>query len=168
MLVQFGNVWLTNDGTGALPERAITSTIGAKLNGEEVIQEARFLRAAAATYFDRGNLGQTFTFKVTRNFQLLMPGANNPIAQAGAFALLHGTLLPRSATLLLVCGGWGEPPLYVKSALPAVLKTPECQPRGVGVDVTYTFRFGALVAAQPLTDSSGGGLTDSTGQPILD
>jgi hypothetical protein len=163
MLVKFNGVWLTNDGSGTFPERAITSTQGATLSGKEVVQEVQFMRALASTFFDRGNLSHTFTFKVARNFQLLMPDEPNPIAQASAFMLTHFTLLAKSGALLMQCGGWGEAPLFAQASNAVLESTPNFTSRGVAVDATYSFKCGPIQLV--LVDSPGSGASGGGGDP---
>ncbi len=172
MLVSLANQWLTNDGTGTTLERAWTTTQDLKLDGKQLIQEQGYIRAAVQDVFDRGNAVHTLTFRVTRNFHLLMPAKANPIAQASLFAVSHFYALTRSGALVITCGGWGEATLAAQAPA-AVLESASCTTKGVQVVTTYTIRFGLINWVNPDTDApvqdpGGANFTDPTGVVVTD
>jgi hypothetical protein len=133
MKISINNVWLTNDGVSDL--RAWTDAHDVRLNGQQVVQEAQFLRAVTASPLARGNAANELQFSVTQQ--------HASVAAAAAFALTAFGALPASGTATVVCGALGESP--VTCTFPAVLAAmPACSFRGTRTDVTFVLRGGAM------------------------
>jgi hypothetical protein len=133
MRISINNVWLTNDGVSDL--RAWSDAHGVRFNGQQVVQEAQFLRVAAASPLARGNAANELQFSVTQQ--------HASVAAAAAFALTVFGTLPASGTATVVCGALGEQPVTCTFA--AVLAgMPACSFRGTRTDVTFVLRGGAI------------------------
>jgi hypothetical protein len=133
MKISLNNVWLTNDGATDL--HLWTDAHEVALNGRQVVQDAQFLRAAAAQPLGRGNAVNHLRFTVTRQF--------SSVAAASAFVLTAFDALPASGTATVVCGALGETPVTCTFA--AVLEeVPACSFRGTRTDMTFVLRGGAI------------------------
>jgi hypothetical protein len=134
MKISINNVWLTNDGVSDL--RAWSDAHDVRLNGQQVVQEAQFLRAVTASPLARGNATNELQFSVTQQHASVA-------AAAAAFALTAFGALPGSGTATVVCGALGETP--VTCTFSAVLAAmPACSFRGTRTDVTFVLRGGAI------------------------
>lgn len=139
MRISLGGVWLTNDGVADL--QSWTDAHDVVLNGKQVVQEAQFLRAAAATPLARGNAATVLQFSVTRQ--------HVSVAEAAAYVLTAFAGFPSSGTAQIICGASGENLLACTFA--AVLEEmPRCTFRGARSDVTFVLRGGAITMAPPL------------------
>lgn len=69
---------------------------GLSLNGQQIVEEAQFFLAAAATFFARENAGTVLQFSVERLF--------STVGAAEVFILTHQGNLPRRGTVSAVCG----------------------------------------------------------------
>ncbi len=98
MRISLNDVWLTNDGVASL--QAWTDAQSVLLNGKQVVQDAQFLRAAAAQPLARGNRVNLLQFTVTRQ--------HASVAEAGAYALTAFSSLPGEGTAVVICGAPGE------------------------------------------------------------
>jgi hypothetical protein len=171
MLIQFNGVFLTNDGSGTYPERAITSAQQFQLDGKQNIQVAEFIRGITAIPYARQNKLSTLRFKVTRNFALINPADTNPIATCEQFALTDFSLRAQNGILFIYCGPIGGSPQLCVQATNAVLESsPSIDATGVRLSIDYSIQCSTLfVAPAPgstLTDQSGNPLTDQSGNPL--
>jgi hypothetical protein len=139
MRISINNVWLTNDGTTDL--QSWTDAHDVVINGEQVVQDAQFLRAVAAMPLARGNAVNVLQFSVTRQ--------HASVADAAAYVLTAFGALPASGTAQVVCGASGENVLTCSFS--AVLAgMPKATFRGTRSDTTFVLRGGAITAADPL------------------
>lgn len=113
---------------------------GLTLNGQQIVDDAEFFRAAAPVLFDRGSAGVVLQFAVERSFTTL--------AQAEAFLLQHPTAVPRAGLVTCECGdAGGTETLYLPDAiLETVAITGH---RGVSVAVQYTIRGAGFASDVP-------------------
>lgn len=126
MRVYYGSQYLASGG--------LEGTRGINFNGSFLIDEAQFFRAAAATFFARGNRSTTLGFAVSRNF--------DSEADALYFAAISQNALPGSADLLVS----DEEGTIVVALEGAVLEGVSVGPIiGSSVDVSYQFRGGIFV-----------------------
>ncbi len=133
MKISINNVWLTNDGVSDL--RSWSDAHDVRFNGQQVVQEAQFLRAAAVAPVGRGNATNELQFSVTQQ--------HASVAAAAAFALTAFGTLPVTGTATVICGALGEQPVTCTFA--AVLAgMPACSFRGTRTDVTFVLRGGAI------------------------
>jgi hypothetical protein len=176
MRISLNNIWLTNDGVADL--QAWTDAHDVLLNGKQVVQDAQFLRAAAAQPLARGNAVTLLQFSVTRQ--------HATVADAAAFVLTAFSSFPPSGTAQVICGAAGEN--LITCSFPAVLEEmPKGSFRGTRSDTTYILRGGAITLAAPLAVNGvdgadfgtvyayaqggtvdGGGLADSVAAAPLD
>jgi hypothetical protein len=133
MRISINNIWLTNDGVSDL--RAWSDAHEARLNGQQVVQDAQFLRAVSAQPLARGNAVNELQFTVTQQ--------HASVAAAASFVLTAFGSLPQSGTATVVCGALGESP--VTCVFAAVLAgMPVGTFRGTRTDVTFVLRGGAI------------------------
>lgn len=119
---------------------------GIVLNGRQVIQETDFLRAAAATYYARGNRSTDLSFTTGRAF------ATHRLAQA--FALQHCTSLPTGGSITVVCGEPGDTEnVYLQGAV--VESADVVRIVGTFVYVRYTLRGPAAWSSDVPPDLEG-------------
>lgn len=113
---------------------------GLTLNGEQIVDDAQFFRAAAASVFARGNLGTVLQFSVTRLF--------STEKAAEVFALTHAGAVPLEGLVTAVCGETGDQQtVYLEGA---VLQAVAVQSvRGSSVVVQYTIRGGIWTTDVP-------------------
>lgn len=116
---------LLADGTLLAPHS------GLAVNGQQLVDDAQFFRAANATYFARGNAGVLLQFGVNRLF--------SSVRRAEAFALTHFDGLPKSGLVACECGEEGDTETaYLRDA---VLESAAITGyRGCSVQVQYTIR----------------------------
>ncbi len=104
------------------------------LNGQQIIDEAEFFRAAMPTYFTRGSAGVVLQFSVQRFF--------STIKKAEAFALLHFGAIPLSGLVTCICGESGDQQtIYLRNA---VVESVPVSHSGTVVTVQYTIKGGAF------------------------
>ena len=133
------DVWLTNDGVADL--QAWTDAHSVLLNGKQVVQDAQFLRAAAAQPMARGNAVNVLQFTVTRQ--------HVSVAEAAAFMLTAFSSLPGSGTATVICGASGEN-LLTCSFVAVLAEMPKCSFTGTRTDTTFVLRGGLITEAPPL------------------
>jgi hypothetical protein len=139
MRISLNNVWLTNDGESDL--HLWTDAHDVQFNGEQIVQDAQFLRALVAQPLARGNAVNTVRFSVTRQYA--------SVAAAAAAVLTSFTSLPGSGTATLVCGALGESPVTCTFA--AVLaEMPASTFRGTRTETTFVLRGGALTTTSTI------------------
>ena len=131
MKVVFASTWLAAGG--------INGTLGAQWNGRQVNDEADFFRAAAVTYFPRGNRSTTFSFSAFQSF--------DTEGEAMKFAATHMNDLPEQASLQVV----SDDGVYAVILEDAVITS--FQPGrvvGCSLEVSYSFAGGVFaVQSQP-------------------
>ena len=138
MRISLNNVWLTNDGVTDL--HLWTDAHDVQFNGEQIVQDAQFLRALVSQPMARGNAVNTVRFSVTRQYA--------SVAAAAAAVLTSFTSLPTSGTATLVCGALGE--LTATCTFSAVLaEMPESVFHGTRTDTTFVLRGGLITALSP-------------------
>lgn len=116
------------------------------LNGTQLYDEADFFRAAAPTFFPRGNIQTRLQFQVTRIFATLR--------QAQAFALQHWGSIPRSGLVTVTAGdGSSSQTLYLRNAI--VDSAQVLSVRGVAVAVQYIIRGGLWESDIPVDEIPG-------------
>ena len=139
MRISLNNVWLTNDGATDL--QSWTDAHDVLFNGRQVVQDAHFLRAAAAEPMARGNAVNVLQFTVTRQ--------HVNVAEAAAYLLTTFSSLPTSGTATVICGASGESLLNCSFA--AVLEEmPKCRFVGTRTDLTFVLRGGLITMNPPL------------------
>ena len=156
MRISINNVWLTNDGVTDL--QSWTDAHDVVLNGKQVVQEAQFLRAAAAEPLARGNAVNVLQFSVTRQ--------HVSVADAAAYVLTAFGSLPGSGPALVICGANGEN--LVTCSFEAVLEgIVKASFSGTRSDVTFVLRGGAITtsAALPVYGVDGGAFSMSYAFP---
>jgi hypothetical protein len=126
MIVTYGGVTLAPGGLAGEPGRF-------RINQTEITEPANFFRAAAQTWFARGNSSCELGFEVPRQF--------NTLAAAWLFIATHSAALAGQADLVMTAGDAGSGTQTI--TLPAaVLSLVSPQPEGVSVIVSYVFRGG--------------------------
>ena len=139
MRVSLNNVWLTNDGTTDL--QSWTDAHDVLINGQQVVQDAQFLRAVAAQPLARGNAVNVLQFSVTRQ--------HATVADAAAYVLTAFSSLPQSGTAQIICGASGEN--LLTCTFSAVLEEmPKCGFLGTRTDTTFVLRGGLITMGAPL------------------
>jgi hypothetical protein len=139
MRVSINNVWLTNDGTMDL--QSWTDAHDVLINGQQVVQDAQFLRAVAAQPLARGNAVNVLQFSVTRQ--------HASVADAAAYVLTAFGAFPSSGTAQIICGASGEN--LIACTFSAVLQEmPKCTFRGARSDTTFVLRGGLITTSAPL------------------
>jgi hypothetical protein len=139
MRISLNDVWLTNDGVADL--QAWTDAHSVLLNGKQVVQDAQFLRAAAAQPMARGNAVNVLQFTVTRQ--------HVSVAEAAAFMLTAFSSLPGSGTATVICGASGEN-LLTCSFAAVLAEMPKCSFAGTRTDTTFVLRGGLITEGPPL------------------
>lgn len=122
MRVLYSSTWLASGG--------LQGTSGANWNGQQVNDEAQFFRAAASTFYARGNRSTKFGFGVNTGF--------NTEADAIAFAALQINGLPQQADLT-VSDELGRIAVVLSSA---VLDSVTPKVDGINVFTRYEFSGG--------------------------
>lgn len=118
----------------------IVGPFGLTLNGQQLVDDAHFFRAAAASVFARGNRGSVLQFSVQR----LLSGER----AAEAFALTHAGSVPTGGLLTIVCGPTGdEQTVYLEDCAVESVQIVEC--RGLAVRVQYTIKGGLFITDVP-------------------
>lgn len=117
-----------------------------RLNGEQIVDEADFFRAATKAYFPRGNVGIEFSFVTHWSFPTLVA--------AEVFALTHIGQLPMTNTdsdlLQCTCGEVTPATQQVVYGANAVLKSARIlEYKGTSVDVEYTLLVPAFSSSVP-------------------
>jgi hypothetical protein len=139
MRISINNVWLTNDGVAEL--QAWTDAHDVLINGEQVVQDAQFLRAVAAQPLARGNAVNVLQFSVTRQ--------HASVADAAAYVLTAFGGFPSSGNVQIICGAVGEN--LITCGFSAVLQEmPRCTFRGARSDTTFVLRGGLITTSAPL------------------
>jgi len=156
MRVSINNVWLTNDGATDL--QTWTDAYDVLLNGQQVVQDAQFLRAVAAQPLARGNAVNVLQFSVTRQ--------HVSVADAAAYVMTAFGSFPPSGTAQIICGASGENP--ITCTFNAVLQEmPRGTFRGARSDMTFVLRGGLITTGAPLTANGvdGGAVGDVYAYP---
>lgn len=110
------------------------------LNGQQLVDAAEFFRAAAATFFARGNASITLQFRVQRLF--------GSIKKAERFALTHPSTIPLEGLLAITAGESGDTvPLYLEGAVLEQVQIVELS--GACVVVQYTIKGSAFTSDVP-------------------
>ena len=111
------------------------------VNGQSAVDVVDIVRAAAAKFFSRGNDQVTFQFTVRREFATLR--------ECQVYLATHFSLLPRVATLQIVCGGNGEATqdCFMEGAI--LSASPIGTFNGVEAFVQYTIQGGAVTTDVP-------------------
>jgi hypothetical protein len=139
MRVSLNSVWLTNDGTADL--QSWTDAHDVLINGQQVVQDAQFLRAVAAQPLARGNAVNVLQFSVTRQ--------HASVADAAAYVLTAFGTFPSSGAAQIICGASGEN--VIACTFTAVLQEmPKCTFRGARSDTTFVLRGGLITTSAPL------------------
>jgi hypothetical protein len=139
MRISLNDFWLTNDGATAL--QTWTDAHDVVLNGQQVVQDAQFLRAVAAQPLARGNAVNVLQFSVTRQ--------HVSVADAAAYVLTAFSSFPSSGTAQIVCGASGE--TLLTCTFSAVLQEmTRCTFRGTRSDTTFVLRGGLITTGAPL------------------
>lgn len=119
---------------------------GLTVNGQQIVDEAQFFRAAAPVFYARGTLGVVLQFTVHRIFATL--------AAAEAFALMHFNATPLEGLVTCVCGETGATQtVYLNDAVVEAVQLPSS--RGLVVAVQYTIKGGAFTSDVPPEDIPG-------------
>jgi hypothetical protein len=140
MRISLNNIWLTNDGVADL--QSWTDAHGVLLNGKQVVQDAKFLRALSAQPLARGNAVNMLQFSVTRQ--------HVSVADAAAYVLTAFNALPGSGAVTILCGAVGED--AITCTFSAVLEEmPKGTFFGTRSDTTFVLRGGAITAAAGLS-----------------
>lgn len=118
------------------------------LDGEQVVDEAEFFRAATATFFPRGNIRTTFEFTVHYIF------ATQVLAEQ--FVLTLPTQVPMTnadnGALQCICGELNPATQVTCYLSPAVLRRARIVRQvGISVDVRYTVVGGTFTTQAPAT-----------------
>jgi len=139
MRISLNSIWLTNDGASDLQSWTDAHTV--LLNGKQLVQDAQFLRAAAAQPLARGNAVNLLQFTVTRQ--------HVSVADAAAYLLTAFGSLPTSGTAQIICGASGEN--LLTCTFSAVLEEmPKCSFLGTRTDTTFLLRGGLITTGAPL------------------
>ena len=139
MKISLNDIWLTNDGATEL--QSWTDAHHVELNGQQVVQDAQFLRAVSAQPLARGNAVNVLRFTVTRQ--------HVSVADASAYVLTAFGSLPGSGTAQIICGAVGENPIACTFA--AVLaEIPVATFSGTRSDTTFVLRGGLISTSVPL------------------
>lgn len=113
---------------------------GLAVNGQQILDDADFFRAAAPTFFVRGTEGVTLQFSVTRLF--------SSVRAAEAFILLHFNSTPLEGLLTCTCGDAGDTQtVYLRDAKVQTVQLPGY--RGTSVGVQYTIRGAEFTSDVP-------------------
>lgn len=110
---------------------------GLSVNGEQVIDEAAFFRAIAATYYARGNEKTEISFTVARD--------HGSIKRAEVFIVMLRRNLPREGDCVITCGIPGDEQKI--ALLNAALGPTQIRYQGSTSFVTY-----AILGGLPETD----------------
>ena len=156
MRISLNNIWLTNDGVSSL--QSWTDAYDVLLNGKQIVQDAQFLRAAAAEPLARGNAVNVLQFSVTRQ--------HTTAADAAAYVLTAFSSLPASGTASIICGASGE--ILLTCTFSAVLEgVPKASFSGTRSDMTFVLRGGLITTSAPLTAGGvdGGAFSDVYAYP---
>lgn len=124
MRIKFANIFLSNGG--------LEGPSGLTVNGEQVVDEAQFFRALAATYYARGNDSTEVGFTVSREH-----GSHK---LASVFMLMHRRNVPKEGDLIVYCGDPGDEQQV--ALIGAVLVSSGASFEGVSSTTTYTIRGG--------------------------
>ena len=109
------------------------------LNGERIVDETTFFRAAARTYFDRGGQGVQLSLGVTREFPSLR------LAQR--FVLTHHNTVPGQGLIECIVGAGADvESIYLEDA---ILQPQIVSLEGVAVGINYTIRGGRFSTDTP-------------------
>lgn len=114
---------------------------GLSVNGEQIIDEAAFFRAIAATYYARGNEKTEISFTVARD--------HGSIKQAEVFVLMLRRNLPREGDCVITCGLPGDEQKV--ALLDAVLAPTQARYKSSTSFVTYTI-LGGLPETDEIPD----------------
>lgn len=127
MRIRIGNTWLAAGGR--------QSPVDLSVNGQQVIEDAQFFGALAATYYGRGKRSTELTFTVERE--------HGSLKDAEVFLLTHWADLPRSGDVVVECGiGDDTQSVALKGAV--LESMPQGIYRGRSTRVTYTLRGGLI------------------------
>jgi len=125
--IQYATSWFAAGGLLGEP-------VGMVCNGQQVTDAAGFFRAAAETFFARGQRRTELTFAVQRTF--------GSLRRAQAFALVHFNDLPNRGDLVVTCGEGADVQAVVLED--AVLDSVTVEElRGSSVRVRYRLLGGA-------------------------
>ena len=151
MRISLNDVWLTNDGVADL--QSWTDAHDVLLNGMQVVQDAQFLRAAAAEPIARGNAVNVLQFTVTRQ--------HVSVAEAAAYLMTAFSSLPTSGNASVICGASGES-LLTCSFSAVLAEMPKCRFIGTRTDITFILRGGVITMGPPLAANGVDGDSFST------
>ena len=129
MIVTYGGVTLAPGGVAGEPGEF-------KLDQKSITEQAQFFRAAAMTWYNRGNINAMLGFSVTRQF--------NSLKDAWVFLTTHINSLAGQANLVLTCGEGGV--THNVTLINAVLTGANSVGMGVSVTVTYSFQGGVFTS----------------------
>jgi hypothetical protein len=132
--IKYGDHWLTGNGTDPF----WTAAQNVRLNGQRVVQEEHFLRAAAMAFFTRGGRSQVLEFSVGREF------ASH--AAAEAFLLTHFQSLPEQADVEIHLHVEPGDDAQIATITGAVLSALPIGPRdGIWIgQIGYALKFGTV------------------------
>jgi len=125
MIIAYGGITIAPGGLAGEPAEF-------KLDQKAITEQAEFFRAAAATWYHRGNISATLGFSVTRQF--------NTLKDAWVFLATHVNALSGRASLVLTCGEGGVTQNVTLTN--AVLADVQMAAVGVSITVTYSFQGG--------------------------
>lgn len=106
-----------------------------RINGARAVQEAKFFRAVAEAFYDRGNRKTEISFDVTRKFDDQL--------SAESFMIYHETQLPGSGLLTLVTQNPGNA-TQSGYGLNAVLQSVSSSQTGCTTKHSYRISFGVM------------------------
>lgn len=130
MRIKFANIWISGGG--------LEGPSGLSVNGDQVIDDAQFFRALAATHYARGNDSTSISFSVEREH------ASTKAAEV--YVLMHRKNLPKEGDCVFYCGAPGDE--QEVALLGAVLSITGGSYLGRSTRLTYTIQGGL-----PQTDS---------------
>jgi hypothetical protein len=135
MKIAFGNLGLaTDDLATGLISGSLT------VNGQQVNDEAQFIRALASTFFPRGNRSATISFVAS------VSHATQRIAERKLLTYFWD--LPQQEDLRFWCGPMGDQEIV--SFLDAVIDSAACGPvRGITGAFRYSFKVSSPVTEYP-------------------
>ena len=130
MTITYAGTQLAGAASGIGPKLVI-------LPAAQMVDEVALFRADSMAVYPRGNVLYPLEFTVLWNF--------NTRALCEQFLLTHVYTLPRSGSLVIVCGD-GESTTYTYTQAGSVLlRTPEVTLYGTSIQVRYQFTGGPFI-----------------------
>ena len=129
MIITYGGVTIAPGGLAGEPAEF-------KLDQKSITEQAEFFRAAAMTWYNRGNVASTLGFSVARQF--------NTLKDAWVFLTTHINSLAGQGDLVLTCGEGGV--THNVTLAGAILTGAGFVGMGVSVTVTYSFQGGVFTS----------------------